>query len=232
MKTRPAAAGGLVVLACLLLAIPGFGGKPSVTAVSVTFEDRPDDRIHSDDGRTYVHGEEDVQATLSPGGVLGFFTDASTRNPGSRALALDFSAAVPGSAPGGADPIDPFNTSPDEPLIVAVGMSNGGVTSGGNLLEMVPGATVRKWVQISFNGPDGREWQVRVDSFHYLGTHDMTVTGNADQDGDGYSDSWTLEAESGSCTAKLVNPPTGARQQGTDHGNFSMPCKFTLQKQP
>ena len=167
------------------------GGKKQQIPVSVTFRDLSADAVQSDGEGAYVttKGKNKGKVFIGLGGQLRFGTGSS------RSLLLDFSSVDSGCVP--------FVSALTHASMVTLGGrdENGALTTDQlnpgsqgdrwDLTGMKPGQSARIGLRIGFN--PGILWRVQFGD-EVAATDLVTVMGGPDSDGNGFSDSWVIEA--------------------------------------
>ena len=219
---------GLVLSACLVLAVswcvmavpsPALGKPPSGKVsgkrqqidVAVMFRNHPDDRYQSDGLGAYVSfkdGKVRAKVFIGLGGQLRMGT-------GTRWTNLDFRDAFfdeclpfvegqgAGFSTGQVDESDDGKLTDDEPRA--------------NLTLMTPDSSMRIGLTCLF-AFDGVGYQVQFGDQNGL-TDLVTVVGGPDDNGDGFSDSWVIEA--GTLDVAAVYTTESEESRAT-------PCNFVL----
>ena len=217
----------------------GKGGEPDFLPLTVTFRDAAGDGVLSDavvgGSLDYTDGADHVAAHVRSNGLFRLFTAFNLKKNDTplRKLCFDFGPDAAGIPPsfdaegGGCDetsaggPVGMVTSDPRDP---------GGIELPAGMLGMSLGEeiTMRSSTYLEV---DGFGWRLRYGrdcalvDFPPDDPRRVTVTGGADADGDGFSDSWTIEG--GVADAILCKSNLKGKADPTEVGRFSMPFEVT-----
>ena len=222
----------------------GSGGPLDAVPLQVTFRDALSDGVLSDavigGSLVYTDGVDKVSAHLrQENGHFRLFTafQLKGKEEALRRLCYDFGVGASGIPPsfGGGQGCDNTNLGKlmAKGMVTANQLALDGSEFPGGMVAMEPGDQMTMRSSTYFE-VDGFGWFLRYgrdcdkNDFPFNHPSRVTVTGGADNDADGLSDVWTIEA---SGPAILCKTTLKGKSQTTPAGPFTMPFLLTAVRQ-